>query len=134
MGQESAWHLIDADGRIVGRLANRIAILLRGKHKPTFSPHLDEGDHVVVVNVEKVRFTGKKWDQKVYYRHSGYPGAIKSEKASHLLRKKPERILYDAVMGMLPKNKLRKRMLRKLRLYVGPTHPHIAQNPTPLEP
>lgn len=132
MKAPETWHLVDANGQIVGRLASRIAQLLRGKHKPTFSPHLVEGDHVVVVNAEKVRFTGAKWTDKEYRHHSGYAQGYKAVNAATMLKRHPERILIEAVSGMLPKNKLRKIMMRHLKVYAGAQHPHAAQQPKPL--
>lgn len=129
---EAKWHLVDATDQVVGRMASRIAMLLMGKHRPTYTPHVDTGDFVVVVNVEKVRFTGKKWEQKQYTRYSGYPG-LKSISAGERRERQPEAILYDAVRRMLPKNKLAAKMLLKLKVYAGPDHPHQAQNPEPLE-
>ncbi len=126
------WHVIDADRQVLGRLASRVAVLLSGKHKPTFTPHLDTGDFVVVVNAAKVRLTGRKLDDKIYYRHSGYPGGIKATPAGKLLAQRPERLLQLAVRGMLPKNKIGRKMLTKLKVYPGPEHPHRAQQPVPL--
>lgn len=123
------WLLVDADGQVLGRLATQIATLLRGKHKPTYTPSIDGGDFVVVVNVEKLRLLGRKPDQKVYYRHSGYPGGIKSTPYRMMLAKHPDRILRIAVKGMLPKNRIGRRLLTKLRIYAGPNHPHAAQQP-----
>ena len=123
------WVLVDADGKILGRLASEVASLLRGKHKPIFTPHVDTGDHVVVVNAEKIRLTGRKLVQKVYYHHTGYPGGLRSTTAGKLLSEKPERIIQKAVRGMLPKNKLGHAMLKKLKVYRGPQHPHQAQKP-----
>lgn len=128
------WYLVDAEGQTLGRLATRIADALTGKRKPIYAPHLDVGDFVVVVNAEKVRLTGRKLDQKAYHRHSGYPGGLRSIPARELLRKHPERVLRLAVKGMLPKNKLRRVRLRKLKVYAGPEHPHSAQQPRPLPP
>ncbi len=127
---EKGWHLIDANGKVLGRLATDIANILRGKNKPIFTPHLDMGDFVVVINAQKVRLTGKKWDQKVYYRHSGYPGGIKSCTAEELRQKKPEELIRHAVRGMLPKNRLGRKMLKKLKIYASEEHPHEAQTPT----
>lgn len=127
------WFLVDARGKVLGRLASRIAAILRGKHKPTFTPHVDGGDFVVVVNVEKVRLTGRKREEKVYYWHSGYPGGVKSATAGQMLERKPEWVLQKAVQRMLPKNPLGRRMLKKLRVYRGPDHPHAAQQPKPLD-
>jgi large subunit ribosomal protein L13 len=129
---EQKWHLIDATDQIVGRMANRIAVLLMGKHRPTYTPHVDTGDFVVVINAEKVRFTGKKWDQKEYRWYTGYPGQ-RSVKAATRMERKPELILHEAVRRMLPKNKLAYKMINKLKIYAGPEHPHQAQQPEPLE-
>jgi large subunit ribosomal protein L13 len=127
------WYLVNAEGKVLGRLASELAKILRGKHKPTFTPHLDTGDFVVVVNAEKVGLTGKKLKDKIYYRHTGYPGGIKEVSAEKLLAKKPTELIRRAVKGMLPKNSLGRQMLRKLKVYAGPNHPHKAQNPVPLE-
>ncbi len=127
------WFVVDAQGKVLGRLASRIASILRGKHKPTFTPHVDGGDFVVVVNAEKVRLTGRKLHEKVYYWHSGYPGGIKSATAAQMLDRKPEWVIQKAVQRMLPKNPLGRRMLRKLKVYRGPEHPHAAQQPKPLD-
>jgi large subunit ribosomal protein L13 len=124
------WLLIDANGQVLGRLATQIATLLRGKHKPTYTPSMDGGDFVIVVNVEKIKLMGKKPDQKMYYRHSGYPGGIKSIPYKMMLAKHPDRILRSAVKGMLPKSRMGRHLLGKLRLYAGPNHPHAAQQPT----
>ncbi|HDM70740.1 MAG: 50S ribosomal protein L13 [Thermotoga sp.] len=123
------WYLVDAEGKVLGRLASRIALLLQGKHKPVYSPNVDGGDYVVVVNCDKVVLTGKKLKEKKYYSHSGYIGNLKVRTAEQLLKKHPEKLIYLAVKGMLPKNKLRKKMLRKLKIYSGPDHPHQAQKP-----
>lgn len=123
------WVLMDADGKILGRLASEVAALLRGKHKPIFTPHVDTGDHVVVINAEKIRLTGRKLVQKVYYHHTGYPGGLRSSTAGILLSEKPERVIRQAVRGMLPKTKLGHAMLKKLKVYRGPEHPHQAQRP-----
>ncbi|MDH4027659.1 MAG: 50S ribosomal protein L13 [Nitrospirota bacterium] len=123
------WHVIDADGMVVGRLASRVAMILRGKDKPIFTPHVDTGDFVIIVNAEKVRLTGNKLDRKVYHRHSGFPGGIKTEAAKDVMNKHPERILISAVKGMLPKNRLGRQQLSKLKVYRGQEHPHKAQNP-----
>lgn len=123
------WYVVDADGKTLGRLATQVAIVLRGKHKPIFTPHVDTGDHVIVVNAEKVHLTGDKVRQKTYYRHSGYPGGLKSETVKDVLARKPSVILERAIKGMLPKNPLGKQMARKLNVYAGPTHPHQAQRP-----
>ncbi len=123
------WIVVDAEGQVLGRLASQIAARLRGKHLPTFTPHVDGGDFVVVVNVEKVRLTGRKWDQKVYYRHTGYMGGIKETSARKMRQEHPERLLYYAVKGMLPKNRLGRKLLKKLKIYTGSSHPHEAQQP-----
>ena len=125
------WYLIDAEDVVLGRMATRIATVLRGKHKPSFTPHVDTGDFVVVVNAEKVRLTGNKLDQKLYYRYSGYFGGLKSQTARNVLERDPERVIVQAVKGMLPKNRLGRQMLRKLKVYDGATHPHEAQQPQP---
>jgi large subunit ribosomal protein L13 len=130
---EQAWRLVDADGRTLGRLATEIADVLRGKHKPVYTPHVDTGDFVVVVNAEKVRVTGKKLEQKIYYRHSGYPGGLHERTLAEQLERRPEEVIRRAVRGMLPKNKLAAAQLRKLKIYAGPEHPHAAQNPAPLK-
>ncbi|HEY3834505.1 MAG TPA: 50S ribosomal protein L13 [Acidimicrobiia bacterium] len=125
------WHVIDAEGVVLGRLATEVATLLRGKHKPIFTPNADTGDHVVVINASKLAITPKKANDKLYHRHSGYPGGIKSENLATLLSRHPERVVKFAVRGMLPKNRLGRQMIKKLRVYGGPTHPHQAQSPTP---
>jgi large subunit ribosomal protein L13 len=130
---DKRWHLIDATGQTVGRLASEVARRLRGKHKPIFTPHADTGDFIVVVNAEKLAFTGRKWDQKNYYRYSGYVGGLKEISARKLLEKKPQDILRFAVKGMLPKTSLGRRQLKKLKIYAGPDHPHQAQKPETLE-
>jgi len=129
---DAQWHLVDAEGQVLGRLASRIAGILQGKHRPTYTPHVDTGDFVVVVNAEKVRVTGRKLDQKVYHRMSDHPGNLKTIALSKVLAERPENVLTLAVKRMLPKNKLGRHMLRKLKVCVGPTHPHEAQNPQPL--
>lgn len=129
---EAKWWLVDATDNIVGRLASDIAVVLMGKHRPTYTPNIDTGDFVIVTNVEKIVFTGKKWDQKTYTRYSGYPG-LKSETAGERQKKKPELILEEAVRRMLPKNKIARKMLSKLKVYVGSDHPHQAQLPQPRE-
>jgi large subunit ribosomal protein L13 len=128
---ERAWHLVDAEGQILGRLAVQVAVLLRGKNKPIFTPHVDTGDHVVIINADKVVMTGDKLRQKLYRHHSGYPGGLKEVSAGTLMREKPERVLTMAIKGMLPKNKLGKHIATKLRVYRGTTHPHVAQGPKP---
>ena len=130
---DKKWYLVDAEDKILGRLATQIATRLRGKHKPIFTPHADTGDFVVVVNAEKVALSGKKWDKKIYYRHSGYIGGLKEISARKLLEKKPEDVLRFAVRGMLPKNSLGRRQLKKLKIYVGPENPHEAQQLEALE-
>ena len=126
-----AWHVLDADRQVLGRLASRAAMLLMGKHKPTYTPFLDTGDHVVVVNAARVRLTGRKDEQKVYRRHSGYPGGLAEVSVKRLRRTRPTQLVYDAIAGMLPKTKLGKHMLRKLRVYATDRHPHQAQKPVP---
>jgi large subunit ribosomal protein L13 len=130
---QKKWYLVDAENKVVGRIATQIAMRLRGKHKPIFTPHADTGDFVVVINADKVALTGRKWDNKFYYRYSGYIGGLKETSAKKLLETKPENILRFAVRGMLPKNSLGRRQLKKLKIYVGPEHPHQAQKPTLLE-
>lgn len=130
---EREWFVVDAEGQTLGRLASRIAPILRGKHKTSYSPYLDCGDFVIVVNAEKVRVTGRKLDQKFYHRHSGYPGGLTSISLRDQLGKHPERVLSAAVRGMLPKTKLGRRMIKKLKVYAGNAHPHEAQQPKVLE-
>jgi large subunit ribosomal protein L13 len=130
---EKKWHLIDAKDKILGRLASKIAILLRGKHKPIFTPHMDAGDYVVVVNAGKVALTGDKLEKKMYYRHSGYVGGLKEIPAKEMLLRRPENLIKLAVKGMLPKNSLGRRQLTKLKIYAGPDHPHQAQKLEKLE-
>lgn len=127
------WVVIDAKEKILGRLATQIAHRLRGKHKPTFTPHVDTGDFIVVVNAEKIKLTGNKTADKIYYHYSGYPGGLKATTAEELLKKKPTGILYNAVKGMLPKNRLGRQMIKKLKIYTGSQHPHQAQQPKSLE-
>jgi large subunit ribosomal protein L13 len=127
------WLVVDAEGKILGRLATEIASRLRGKHKPEFTPHLDTGDFVVVVNAEKIAVTGGKQDKKIYYRHTGYPGGIRGTSLRTMLEKKPEEVIIHAVRGMLPKNRLGRQLLKKLKVYAGPEHPHGAQSPKALE-
>ena len=127
------WYVVDAEGLTLGRLAAKIAPILKGKHKPIYTPHLDCGDFVIVVNADKVRVTGRKLDQKFYYQYSGYPGGIRSTNLRDQLAKHPERVLEAAVRGMLPKNRLGRRMIKKLKVYAGNSHPHQAQQPKPLE-
>jgi len=128
------WYVIDASGKVLGRLATQISTLLRGKHKPTFTPSVDGGDFVIVVNAEKIVLTGRKPDQKIYYRHTGYPGGLKATPYKMMLAKHPDRILRLAVKRMLPKNRMGRRLLSKLRIYAGPNHPHAAQQPKPYIP
>jgi len=130
---ERRWHVVDAEGQTLGRLATRIADVLRGKDKPVYTPHVDTGDFVIVVNAEKIAVTGKKLDDKIYYRHSGYPGGIKQRTLREQLDRRPTEVLRVAVKGMLPKNKLAARQLVKLKIYAGAEHPHAAQDPKPLE-
>ena len=127
------WFVVDADGKTLGRLATEIARRLRGKHKPEYTPHVDTGDYIVVVNAEKIRVTGNKMKDKMYHHHTGYIGNLKSMSLEKLMEKAPERALQQAVKGMLPRNPLGRKMLGKLRIYVGPEHEHQAQQPTPLE-
>ncbi|WP_028852120.1 50S ribosomal protein L13 [Thermocrispum municipale] len=128
-----AWHVIDAEGIVLGRLATEVATLLRGKHKPTYAPHVDSGDYVIIVNAEKVVLTGNKRDQKLAYRHSGYPGGLRKRTFGELLDTKPERLVEKVVKGMLPKNKLGRAQAKKLKVYAGPEHPHAAQQPQPFQ-
>ncbi len=130
---EKKWYVVDATNKVLGRLAGQIALRLRGKHKPSYTPHLDTGDFIIVINAEKVRLTGRKLDQKMYYRHSGYLGGLKSMTARQMLEKKPEEVIRLAVKRMLPKNKLARHQLKKLKVYRGSEHPHQAQMPEPLE-
>ncbi|MCS7283471.1 MAG: 50S ribosomal protein L13 [Anaerolineae bacterium] len=127
------WYVVDATGKTLGRLATGIARILRGKHKPNYSPMIDVGDYVIVINAEKVRVTGRKLTEKFYYRHSGYPGGFKQFSLRDMLARHPTRVIEYAVRGMLPKNALGRRMFKKLKVYAGPDHPHQAQNPKPLE-
>ena len=130
---ERKWYLVDAQGKVLGRLATEIAMILRGKRKPTFTPHLDNGDYVVVINAEKVVVTGRKRQQKVYHHHTGYPGGLRTRPFAYLLAHRPERIVKQAVKGMIPHNRLGRQMLKKLRVYAGPRHPHESQKPQPFE-
>lgn len=129
---ERKWFLVDAREKTLGRMASKIAHILRGKTKPVYTPHVDTGDFVVVINAAKVHLTGKKWKQKIYYHHSGYPGGIKSISAEKLRSQRPEEIIRKAIKGMLPKNPLGRKMFKKLKVYAGEEHPHQAQNPEPL--
>ena len=126
------WHLVDAEHQIVGRLASKIATVLRGKHKPGYTPHMDTGDHVIVINADKIRFSGNKEEEKEYFRHTGYPGGAKFRTPKEVRLKKPDFIIRNAVKGMLPKGPLGRQMLSKLKVYAGPAHPHEAQNPKDL--
>lgn len=130
---ERKWFVVDAKDRVLGRLASFVASRLHGKHKPIFTPSVDTGDHIVVINAAKVTLTGKKWDQKMYYRHSGYMGGLKSRSAKQLLQKRPGDLVEHAVRGMLPKNRLGRRMFKKLKVYAGSDHPHEAQKPEVLQ-
>jgi len=131
--EDLRWLQVSAAGQPLGRLASRIARVLRGKHKPTFTPNADNGDFVIVTDAEKVTLTGAKWRDKIYYRHSGYPGGLKAESARHLRERRPEVLIQRAVQGMLPHNALGRKMAKKLKVYVGPAHPHAAQHPEQLE-
>jgi large subunit ribosomal protein L13 len=130
---ERVWFEVDADGAVLGRLAAEVARILRGKHKPIFAPHVDTGDHVIIVNAAKVRMTSDKADRKFYYRHSGYPGGLRSRTFEELQARRPEEIIRLAVKGMMPRNRLARKQLTKLKIYAGPEHPHVAQNPQPLD-
>ncbi len=130
---ERAWYVIDAENQIVGRLASQVATILRGKHKPSFTPHVDTGDFVIVVNADKARFSGNKEEDKLYYSYSGYPGGLKTRTAKVMRQRRPEYIVRHAVKGMLPKGPLGRQMLKKLKVYAAPTHPHEAQQPQVLE-
>lgn len=130
---ERAWHLVDATDLPLGRLASEVAQVLRGKHKPTYTPHLDTGDFVIVINADQVAVTSDKSQSKIYYRHSGFPGGIKAETFESLLARRPEAVVERAVRGMLPKNRLGRKVIRKLKVYAGPDHPHEAQQPQTLE-
>lgn len=131
--KEEKWHVVDAENKVLGRLASQVAAVLRGKHRPTYTPFIDSGDHVIVVNADKVILTGKKRQQKIYYRHSGYPGGLKAVKYDEVLNTRPELAIRLAVWGMLPHNRLGRKLIKKLRVYKGPEHPHVAQKPEPLE-
>ncbi len=131
--RERDWYVVDAEGKTLGRLATQIASVLRGKRKPTYTPHVDVGDFVVVVNAEKIAVTGNKREDKLYWRHSGYIGSIRSQSLGDLLSKRPEEVIRRAVKGMLPRNRLGRQQLRKLKVYAGPDHPHQAQKPEQLE-
>ena len=127
------WYVVDADGKTLGRLATQIADTLRGKNKPAYTPHIDTGDFVIVVNAEKIAVTGQKLDQKLYYRHSGYPGGLRTRTLREQLERRPTEVLRKAVKGMLPRNRLARQQITKLKIYAGPEHPHAAQKPTPME-
>jgi large subunit ribosomal protein L13 len=131
--QPQQWYVVDATDQVLGRLATRVAVVLRGKHKATYTPHEDLGDHVVVVNADKVRLTGKKWTDKIYRHHTGFIGGLKETAAGKLREKDPTRLVTTAVQGMLPKSRLGRAMAKKLKVYAGATHPHAAQQPLPLE-
>ncbi len=131
--RERNWLLVDANGQNLGRLSTQLATLLRGKNKPQYTPHCDVGDFVVVINAEKISVTGKKREEKRYYRHSGYPGGIKSRTLNEMLDRRPEEVIRIAVKGMLPRNRLARKQINKLKVYAGPEHPHAAQQPTPIE-
>lgn len=130
---DAKWHIVDADGIVLGRLASQVATLLRGKHKPTFAPNFDNGDYVIVINAEKVVLTGNKWTEKTAYHHSGFPGGLKATSYQELRDKQPEKIIEKAVKGMMPRNRLSKQQLTKLKVYAGPEHPHAGQNPEVFE-
>jgi large subunit ribosomal protein L13 len=127
------WYIVDAKDKVLGRLASKLAYILQGKNLPDYTPHIDQADFIVVINAKKVKLTGKKLDQKVYWNHSGYMGGLKLETARKLLEKRPEQLIYLAVKRMLPRNKMRDKLLKKLKIYAGESHPHSAQNPKPLE-
>jgi large subunit ribosomal protein L13 len=131
--RERNWLIVDASGKTLGRLATQIADALRGKRKPTYTPHIDTGDFVIVINAEKIHVTGNKLAQKRYYRHSGYPGGLKSRSLADMLDRRPEEVIRLAVKGMLPRNRLARRQITKLKVYAGPDHPHAAQQPQPME-
>ena len=131
---DTRWHIIDADGQVLGRLATIAAQLLQGKHKPQYTPFIDTGDHVVVINASKVKLTGKKEDQKLYRQHSGYEGGLREERARLVRQRKPEKLVEDAIHGMLPKTTMGAAMYRKLKVYAGPDHPHTAQKPSKITP
>ena len=130
---ERRWYVIDAGGHVLGRVASEVATILRGKHKPMYAPHMDTGDHVVVINADKVELTGNKGEDKYAYRHSGYPGGLHKRTIGDLMEKHPDRVVEKAIIGMLPHNKLSRQMQKKLKVYAGPEHPHAAQQPVPYE-
>ncbi|HIU93697.1 MAG TPA: 50S ribosomal protein L13 [Candidatus Aphodomorpha intestinavium] len=129
---ERSWYVVDAENMVLGRLSSQVAAILRGKHKPTYTPHVDTGDHVIIVNAAKVRLTGRKLDQKKYYHHTGYPGGLKETTYRRLLETKPEFAVYESIRRMMPKGPLGRQMLKKVRIYAGPTHNNAAQKPEPL--
>ena len=133
LNRQRDWYVVDAEGKTLGRLATQIADVLRGKRKPEYTPHCDTGDFVVVVNAEKITVTGRKLEQKTYYRHSGYPGGLRSRTLGEMLDRRPDDVIRKAVKGMLPRNRLARAQLRKLKVYAGPEHPHVAQQPKPME-
>ena len=130
---ERAWHVVDAEGLVLGRLSTEVANILRGKHKPTYTPNMDMGDHVIIVNADKVVLTSGKAEKKLVHRHSGYPGGLRSETYAEKMARKPEQAVMDTIRGMIPKTRLGRAQISKLKVYAGPTHPHVAQNPQPLE-
>jgi large subunit ribosomal protein L13 len=130
---DRAWHIVDAEGLVLGRLSTEVANILRGKHKPTYTPHMDMGDHVIIVNADKVVLTSGKAEKKLVHRHSGYPGGLRSETYAEKMARKPEQAVMDTIRGMIPKTRLGRAQISKLKVYAGPTHPHAAQNPQPLE-
>ena len=130
---ERAWHIVDAEGLVLGRLSTEVANILRGKHKPTYTPHMDMGDHVIIVNADKVVLTSGKAEKKLVHRHSGYPGGLRSETYADKMARKPEQAVMDTIRGMIPKTRLGRAQISKLKVYAGSTHPHSAQNPQPLE-
>ena len=130
---ERAWHVVDAEGLVLGRLSTEVANILRGKHKPTYTPNMDMGDHVIIVNADKVVLTSGKAEKKLVHRHSGYPGGLRSETYAEKMARKPEQAVMDTIRGMIPKTRLGRAQISKLKVYAGPTHPHAAQNPQPLE-
>ena len=130
---ERSWHVVDAEGLVLGRLSTEVANILRGKHKPTYTPHMDMGDHVIIVNADKVVLTSGKADKKLVHRHSGYPGGLKSETYAEKMARKPEQAVYDTIKGMIPHTRLGNAQISKLKVYAGPTHPHAAQAPQTLE-
>jgi large subunit ribosomal protein L13 len=131
--RERNWLIVDANGLTLGRLATQIATALRGKRKPEYTPHVDTGDFVVVINAEKISVTGNKRAEKLYYRHSGYPGGLRSRTLEEMLERRPEEVIRIAVKGMMPRNRLSRKQMTKLKVYAGPDHPHVAQKPTPME-